>query len=60
MASMSLQDIKAAIETELTVPVWPHVGRVLGLSRNSVYEAVQRGEIETIRVTASHVARVAA
>jgi hypothetical protein len=32
-----------------TVPVWPHVGKVLGLGRNATYDAVARGEIPVIR-----------
>jgi len=39
---------KAEIEPA-TVPVWPHVGRVLGLGKSATYEAVARGEIPVIR-----------
>jgi hypothetical protein len=44
------EQIRAAILNDLTVPLWPHVGRALGVSRNPVYEAARRGEIETIRI----------
>ena len=33
-----------------TVPVWPHVGILLNLSRNSAYEAARRGDIEVIEI----------
>jgi hypothetical protein len=44
------EEIKTAILNNLTVPVWPHAGRALGLSRNSTYEGARRGEIPTFRV----------
>ena len=33
----------------LTLPVWPDVGRMLGLGRNATYDAIARGEIPVIR-----------
>jgi hypothetical protein len=30
-------------------PLWPAVGRFLGLGRNSTFEAARRGEIPTLR-----------
>ncbi len=33
-----------------TLPVWPDTGRILGLSKQSTYEAVARGEIPVIRI----------
>ena len=33
----------------LTVPVWPDVGKALGLGRNATYDAVARGEIPVLR-----------
>lgn len=33
----------------MTVPLWPHTGRVLGLGRSATYEAVARGEIPVLR-----------
>jgi len=32
------------------VPLWPHVGLVLDLSRGSVYASAARNEIDVIRV----------
>lgn len=34
----------------LTMPVWPDVGRALGLGRNATYEAVARGDIPSVRI----------
>lgn len=33
----------------LTLPVWPDAGKLLGLGRNSTYDAVARGEIPVLR-----------
>jgi hypothetical protein len=38
------------VRTQLTVPVWPTTGRVLGLGKNATYDAVKRGDIPTIRI----------
>ena len=34
----------------LTIPIWPDVCQLLGISRYSGYEAAKRGEIPTIRI----------
>jgi excisionase family DNA binding protein len=34
----------------LTLNLWPDVGRMLGLSRQSVYAAARKGDIPTIRI----------
>ena len=47
---MTQNDIQKALRQDLTVPVWPTAGRALGLSRNSAYEAVKRGEIPSLRI----------
>ena len=47
---MTEQELKAAIAERLTVPVWPHAGMALGLSKNPTYEAAKRGDIPTIRI----------
>lgn len=31
-----------------TLPLWPDVGRALGLGRNAVYQAAARGELPTL------------
>lgn len=47
---MTDQELMAAIAGRLTVPVWPHAGKALGLSKNPTYEAAKRGEIPTIKI----------
>jgi hypothetical protein len=47
---MTDDEIKQDIMNKLTVPVWPHVGRVLGLSKNPTYEAAKRQDFDCIRV----------
>lgn len=37
-------------EVQPTLPVWPETGRILGLSKASVYAAVACGEVPSIRV----------
>jgi len=47
------QNDRAAIpdpQVQPTMKVWPDVGRALGLSKASTYEAVASGEIPSIRV----------
>lgn len=43
-------ELKKALDEQLTVPVWPHAGMALGLSRNPAYEAAKRGDFPTIRI----------
>ena len=40
------------VETDdrLCMNIWPECGRLLGLSKNSTYEAARRGEIPTVRI----------
>jgi hypothetical protein len=33
-----------------TLPVWPDTGQALGLSRSATYDAVNRGDIPTLRI----------
>jgi excisionase family DNA binding protein len=35
---------------KLAVPLWPDVGKALGLSKNHTYEAARSGEIPTIKI----------
>ena len=51
---------KAAKDERLLLPLWPDVGRLLGIGRNSVYEAARRGEIPTITIGARRLVPVAA
>ena len=47
---MELHEIISEIRSNLVVPLWPHAGKALGLSRGSTYAAAERGEIPTIRI----------
>jgi excisionase family DNA binding protein len=35
---------------KLAVPLWPDVGKALGLSKNHTYDAARAGEIPTIKI----------
>src|SRR5918996_6601958 len=35
---------------KLAVPLWPDVGKALGLSKNHTYDAARSGEIPTIKI----------
>jgi hypothetical protein len=45
---MTLEEILKDLRTKPTIPVWPHVGKLLDLSRGSVYAAAHSGEIDVI------------
>ena len=47
---MTEDEIRHDILSKLSVPVWPHTGKALGLSRNYTYAAVRRNEIPAIRI----------
>lgn len=47
---MTSEEILQAINSELTVPVWPTTGRALGVSRNSAYNGANNGDIPTIDI----------
>ena len=36
--------------TQPTMDIWPQTGQLLGLSRQSTYDAAARGDIPTIRI----------
>jgi hypothetical protein len=42
--------LEKAIREQLTVPLWPHTGRALGISRGLTYESARKGEIPTIAI----------
>ena len=47
------EDLKDALDdimTNPTVRLWPTVGKLLNISRNSVYAAAARNEIDVIRI----------
>ena len=35
---------------KLAVPLWPDVGKALGLNKNHTYDAARAGEIPTIKI----------
>jgi hypothetical protein len=47
---MTSDEIKEALEKKLTVEIWPTAGSAIGVSRNSAYEAVRRGDIPVIQI----------
>ena len=46
--SMTVEQAMTEIRTRAVVDLWPTVGTVLGLSRSSVYDAANRGEIDIV------------
>jgi hypothetical protein len=46
----SVEECIQEIKTRPTVPAWPIVGVAVGLSRPGTYNAVNRGDFETIRI----------
>ena len=47
---MELKEALEEIRNKPVVPLWPHIGLVLKMSRGSVYEAARRNEIDVIRI----------
>jgi hypothetical protein len=47
---MELKEILDEIRTKPAVPLWPHVGKALGIARGSVYAAADRGEIDVLEI----------
>jgi hypothetical protein len=47
---MEMDQILDAIRRNPVVPLWPHAGKVLGVSRGAIYAAASRNEIEVIRI----------
>jgi hypothetical protein len=47
---MELKDALQEIRTKPVVPLWPHIGLVLDLSRGAVYASAKRNEIDVIRM----------
>ena len=45
----TLPEILEEIKSQPTVPVWPHAGKALGLTRSQAYRAAARKEIDTMR-----------
>ncbi len=45
---MNDKQLRQAIMTRLTVPLWPHAGKALGISRSTAYARARAGAIKTI------------
>jgi hypothetical protein len=41
-------DIQKMLRDNAVLPLWPEVGRILGLSRSSVYKGAEDGSIKTV------------
>jgi hypothetical protein len=46
----SLEECLAEIRTKPVVSPWPTLGVALGLSKGGTYDAMRRGDFETLRV----------
>ena len=55
-----LQRVLHDIRTLPTVPIWPHLGKALGLSRGGAYDLVRSGKVETISVGKARIKVVSA
>jgi hypothetical protein len=53
------EKIRKALIEQLMVPLWPHAGKALGLSRNSTYKAFWTGQIEGEKINGKIVAKTA-
>ena len=49
-SKIELKEVLEDIRTKAVVPLWPHVGMALNMSRGSIYAAANRNEIEVIRI----------
>jgi hypothetical protein len=47
---MEIEQILEEIHRKPVVPLWPHAGKALGLSRGAIYAAASRNEIDVIRI----------
>ncbi|WP_246725518.1 helix-turn-helix domain-containing protein [Beijerinckia sp. L45] len=52
-AHISPAELETAIRNEQSLPLWPHTGQALRISRNSTYAAAKKGDIPTIKVGGS-------
>ena len=48
--TMEMKEVLEDIRNKPTVPLWPHLGMALGVSRNTLYEAAVSGDIDCIKV----------
>jgi len=45
-----MDDIRRLLTENAVLPLWPHSGTILRLSRNATYAAAARGDIKTIQL----------
>lgn len=44
-----MSEIRKLLNDNVSLPLWPETGKVLGLRRGATYAAARSGEIKTIR-----------
>jgi hypothetical protein len=42
--------IPQSLAGRTTIPIWPDAARLIGVSRNSAYQAAKRGDIPVLRI----------
>ena len=47
---MKIEEVIEELRTKPTLPLWPHLGLLLDMSRGSVYQAAANREIDVIRI----------
>ena len=50
---IDLEDALADLKSKPVIPIYPHLALLLDTSRGSAYGAVNRGEIECVRIGGS-------
>jgi hypothetical protein len=45
-----MEEIMKMLSENAVLPLWPHTGKILGLSRGVTYAAADRAEIKTLRI----------
>jgi hypothetical protein len=45
-----MDEIKRLLDENAVLPLWPHTGKILSLSRGGTYAAAERGDIKTIQL----------
>ena len=47
---MTVEEARRMCREHVTVPLWPHAGQALGMSRDKTYTAARDNELPTIKV----------
>ena len=45
-----MDEIRKLLDNNAVLPLWPHTGRILNLSRNGTYAAAALGDIKTVQL----------